>query len=420
MPNDKPMNTAKFTYPFAHSIHFLHSSDIRDLMKYAIRPGFISFAGGMPNNHLFPVDEVEKIYHRLPRSEKEVSFQYGPTQGYPPLIEVLRKYLSAKGIDFTGHELLITTGSLQAIYIVSHLFADPGDTILTENPSFIGSLTLFKSFKAHLHGVPMDDHGIRMDDLKKIYRRVTHQGEKVKFLYVIPNFHNPAGLIYSKERRRLLLDFIRENKLVLLEDDPYNELWFDPADRPLTVPMLSMAPRDLKQQIIYVGSFSKILGPGFRLGWMVVPKEVFPKAEILKQSLDACSPNLSQVIANAFMREGYLEPYLERIRPEYRLRRDITLEAIEKYFPPEVKYVRPKGGFYVWLELPDGANAQKVLDYALENNVVFVLGKSFDPARRSPTRFRLAYSNVDPQNIETGIRVIGEGIRKLLSRAKID
>ncbi len=412
-----------YIYPYANTVSFLQSSDIRDLMKYAIRDDFVSFAGGMPNNHLFPVAEVEKIYHRLPQRVKELSFQYGPTTGYPPLVETLKKYMETKGISFDTHDLMVTTGSLQAIYIFTQLFVNPGDTILTENPSFIGALTLFKSFQADLIGIPMDKDGIIPEKLEEQYRQAVEQGKNVKFLYVIPNFHNPAGLIYNKERRRFILDFIkldfiRKHDLLLLEDDAYNELYLNENDKELTTPVLAMADNEVKNQIAYAGSFSKIMGPGFRLGWLIVPKGMFSHAEIIKQSLDACSPNLSQVIAHAFMDQGYMDKYLERIRPEYRLRRDLTLQAVKKYFPPEVKYVEPRGGFYIWFELPEGSEAKKVLDYALENGVVFVLGHSFDPDRKRQNTFRLAYSNVNPEDIDKAVKIIAEGIKKRLGKAK--
>ena len=402
-----------FTYPFSETVNHLKSSDIRDLMKYAIDPRYISFAGGMPNNHLFPVDEVEEIYHNLPRDVKERAFQYGPTTGYPPLREAVKTYMESKGISFDTHDVMITTGSLQGIYIVSQLFLDPGDTVITETPSFIGALTLFKSFQVHAAGVPMDEHGILPGELERTYT----QYPDAKFLYLIPNFHNPGGLIYSRERRQQILDFIRRTGMLLLEDDAYNELWFDEGDKELTTPILSMADKETARQIVYAGTFSKIFGPGFRLGWLVLPKAIFNKAEIVKQSLDACSPNFSQVIADAFMRQGYMPRYMERIRPEYRLRRDKVLEAIEKYFPPGVKFVRPRGGFYIWIELPEGTEAAKVLDYALKNGVVFVLGKSFSPDDTLTSAFRIAYSNVDVDQIEPGIRVIGDGIRYAMEKA---
>ncbi len=410
------MKTDTFTYPYSDTVAHLHSSDIRDLMKYAIREDFISFAGGMPNNHLFPVDEVEKIYHRLPRHVKELSFQYGPTTGYPPLVETMKKYMESKGVDMSGHDLMITTGSLQAIYIVTQLFANPGDTIITENPSFIGALTLFKSFQVKLHGVSMDRDGIIPRDLEQTFSTARRNNEKIKFLYAIPNFHNPAGLIYSKERRQFLLDFIDKNNVLLLEDDAYNELYFSDLSKEKTTPVISMANESQRQKIIYAGTFSKILGPGFRLGWLVLPKEIFGKAEIVKQSLDACSPNLSQVIAHAFMEGGYMQDYLKRIRPEYKLRRDLTLEAVKKYFPPEVKFVEPEGGFYIWFELPPNTNAREVLEYAIDNGVVFVLGKSFDPAGKSQNTFRIAYSNVDPNDIWPGIKIIAEGIENAMRK----
>jgi len=404
-----------FTYPYSETVNHLKSSDIRDLMKYAIDPGYISFAGGMPNNHLFPVDEVEEIYHNLPRDVKERAFQYGPTTGYPPLLEQVKQYMRRKGISFDTHDVMITTGSLQGIYIISQLFLDPGDTVITETPSFIGALTLFKSFQVRTAGVPMDEHGVIPEALEQ----TAEANPGAKFLYLIPNFHNPGGLIYSRERREFILDFIRRHQLLLLEDDAYNELYFDEKDRELTTPVLSMADSETSRQIMYAGTFSKIFGPGFRLGWLILPKEIFPKAEIIKQSLDACSPNFSQVIAEAFMREGYMDRYLERIRPEYKLRRDKVLEAIAKYFPPGVRYVRPRGGFYIWIRLPDGVSAEKVLEYALNNGVVFVLGKSFAPDDSLTSAFRIAYSNVDLDQIEQGIRVIGEGIRHAMQTAGV-
>ncbi len=399
-------------YPFSRTVSHLHSSDIRDLMKYAVHPDYISFAGGMPNNHLFPVDEVEEIYHNLPREIKETAFQYGPTTGYPPLIKEVERYMLSKGISLEHHRIMITTGSLQGIYIVSQLFLDPGDTVITENPSFVGALTLFKSFQIRLREVPMDDQGVMPLQLEKVYREV----EKPKFLYVIPNFHNPAGLIYSKERREFLLDFIRKNKIILLEDDAYNELYFDEKSRLLTQPILAMSDEETSKQIIYAGTFSKIFGPGFRLGWLVLPEAIFNKAEIIKQSLDACSPNFSQVIATEFLKRGYMEKYLERIRPEYRLRRDLVLKAIEKYFPEGIKFVKPQGGFYIWIELPEKVQASDVLDYGLKNGIVFVLGKSFVPDGQSGNTFRIAYSNVDIDQIEKGIKVIGSGIRYAMKK----
>jgi len=403
-----------FTYPYSETVNHLKSSDIRDLMKYAIDPGYISFAGGMPNNHLFPVDEVEEIYRNLPRDIKERAFQYGPTTGYPPLREAVKHYMESKGISFDTHDVMITTGSLQGIYIVSQLFLDPGDTVITETPSFIGALTLFKSFQAHTVGVPMDESGILPEVLEETFQ----QFPSAKFLYLIPNFHNPGGLIYSPERRKFVLDFIRRKGLMLLEDDAYNELYYEEKDKRLTTPLLSMADAETSRQIMYAGTFSKIFGPGFRLGWLILPKEIFSKAEIIKQSLDACSPNFSQVIADSFMREGYMESYLERIRPEYKLRRDKVLEAVKKYFPEGVRYVKPRGGFYLWIELPEGVNAADVLDYAVSHGVVFVLGRSFSPDESLTSAFRIAYSNVDVDQIEPGIRVIAEGIEQAMQTAQ--
>ncbi len=389
---------------FSQSVQHIRSSEIRDLMKLATRPDVISFAGGMPNNDLFPIKEVDEIMQNLPAALKKTAFQYGPTAGYPPLIKSLKKYLKQKGLPVDTHRLMITTGSLQAINILGMEFIDPGDLVLTENPSFIGGIAVFKAFQAKLTGVPLQNDGIDLQVLQKII-----QSEKPKMLYVIPNFHNPGGVIYSLQKRKALLDLLSGSGILLLEDDAYNELYFSAKAKKQTKPIMSLDTTDV--EVVYTGSFSKILGPGFRLGWLLAPPSIYEKAQIIKQGIDACSPNFTQVIANEFMRQGYLSNYLDKIRIAYKQRRDQMAEALEKYMPKDVLWQKPEGGFYFWLKLPQNLDSTAILKDSIKKGAVFVTGKTFDPNGRQNNHMRLAFSNMQLNEIEPGIKIIADAIK---------
>jgi len=382
---------------FSQTVQHIRSSEIRELMKLANNPDIISFAGGMPNNNMFPVKEVDEIMKIMDPEEKKIAFQYGPTPGYPPLLKTLKEYLRKKNLPVDTHSLMITTGSSQAINILGMEFIDPGDVVLTENPSFIGGIAVFKAFQANIIGIPLQNDGIDLEALEKVLKK-----HKPKILYVIPNFHNPAGIIYSKEKRQKLLKILEGKGIVLLEDDAYNELYFDEIGKELTAPIMSMDYKDI--DIVYTGSFSKILGPGFRLGWMLAPPKIYEKAQIIKQSIDACSPNFTQVIANDFIKKGYLEQYLNVIRAEYASREKKMQAALKKYMPKEIKWTEPKGGFYFWLHLPETIDSTNVLKRSTQNGAVFVTGKTFDPYAKNNNNLRLAYSNMEKDEIEKGIK----------------
>jgi DNA-binding transcriptional MocR family regulator len=377
-------------------------------MKLAIRPDIISFAGGMPNNDLFPVKEVDKIILNMPSDLKKTAFQYGPTAGYPPLLETLKNYLRQKGLPVDTHKLMVTTGSLQAINILGMEFIDPGDLVLTETPSFIGGIAVFKAFQAKLMGIPLQSDGIDLDKLK-----IAIEQHRPKMLYVIPNFHNPAGIIYSLEKRQALLALLRDTGILLLEDDAYNELYYSPEAKSLTQPIMSMNTEGV--EMVYTGSFSKILGPGFRLGWLLASPEIYEKAQIIKQGIDACSPNFTQVIANEFMVQGYLEQYLNRIRKAYSERKELMQKALKKYMPEAVTWNEPQGGFYYWLKLPDYMDSTEILKESIDKGAVFVTGKTFDPNATQNNYIRLAFSNMSIDRIDEGIKIIADAIKLKMS-----
>ncbi|MCB0472297.1 MAG: PLP-dependent aminotransferase family protein [Flavobacteriaceae bacterium] len=402
-------------YAFSDAVNSRHSEDVKLLMKQSSGKQLISFAGGMPNNDLFPVKDIDAIYNTLPVATKKLCFQYGPTFGYPPLIQTLESRLMAKGLEFRNNRILITTGSLQAISIITQEFVNPGDIILTENPCFVGALTVFETYGAEIHGIPIDKDGIDIAALKK---KIASLERRPKFLYVTPNYHNPAGIIYSPERKKALLEVLAGTGIILLEDDAYSDLYFEEDEKYLTRSMKSMAVSGV--EIIYTGSFSKILGPGFRLGYMVASPEIFEKAETIKQALDACTSNFMQILANEFVAQNKLDPYLEFLRKEYKERKELLQENLVKYMPEEISWNEPKGGFYIWLKLPANISSTDIFKESVKEGVVFVTGRTFDPASVKDDRLRLAFSNMPKTDIEKGVKILAAAIRKVMERAVIN
>ncbi len=397
-------------YNYSTSAQSMRSSAIRELMKLAADPSIISFAGGMPNNQLFPCEIVEELYHSLPLAEKQAAFQYGPTPGYPPLLEALKEYLRSRGLPVDTNELMVTSGAMQAISIISKVFVDTGDTVITEYPCFIGAVAAFKSHGANIAGVPIDNDGMDCDQFRTALSRDT---KRVKLVYLSPYFHNPAGIIYSQERKDAVAALLAEHQVVLLEDDPYCELYFDEADKPLTTPLKATA--DSRFPICYVGSFSKIMGPGMRLGYILAPPEITEKCALAKQSMDSCSATYTQVLAKAFLAENQLAPYVEKLRPVYKRRADIMLNALDEHMPREgISWTRPKGGFYVWVTLPEHMDSTDVFKKSLEKGTAFVVGSAFDPQGVKNNCFRLAFSHTPEERIAEGVEKVAHAVKELL------
>ena len=396
---------------FANSVSSLSSSEIRDLMSLATAPDMISFAGGMPGNDLFPLEEIDSIYHSLTVSEKQAALQYGPTTGLPSLLESLSGYLEARGLPVKKNRLIITTGSLQAIHILARALIDPGDQVVVESPSFIGALSAFRACQAELLSIPLQEDGMDTDQLQKMLER---SQPKPKFLYYAPNFHNPAGIIYSRKVKQEMIALLKDQDIPIIEDDVYSDIWFHEEDLPELTLIKAMDPEGI--DVCFTGSFSKIVGPGLRLGWMLVPEEIFRKCELIKQSIDACSPSLSQVIADKFIRSGAIFSYTQRVREEYRRRGLAMIDALEQHLPSYVTFVRPRGGFYTWLQLPHGTDATAILRKAIEKGVVFVTGKTFDPDGVKNDQMRVSFCNTDVETIGRGIPIIADAIREVCGR----
>ncbi|MBD3384766.1 aminotransferase class I/II-fold pyridoxal phosphate-dependent enzyme [candidate division KSB1 bacterium] len=395
---------------FSSSANALRSSEIRRLLSLATRPDIISFAGGMPNNDLFPIKELDDIYKSLSDDLKKTGFQYGPTPGYPPLLESVKAYLKRKGLNVENNELIITTGSLQAIYLIAKVFIDPQETIITEDPCFIGAVAAFKSFQANIHGISLDENGI---DIALLQQALDNPELTSKILYITPYFHNPAGIIYSQDRKNELIETLQNRDIILLEDDAYGELYFDEEDKELTTPIKSVADEVLS--ICYTGSFSKIFGPGMRLGWLLAPREIIEKCSLAKQGIDACTPTFTQIMANEFLMQNKLSGYVSMLRKRYAQRCKKTLAAMDQHMPEYCRWTRPKGGFYIWVTMPEHMDATKVLEKAIDRGAVFVIGSAFDPQGENNHHFRISFSHVDEDKIEQGIEMIAAAIQSVYS-----
>jgi DNA-binding transcriptional MocR family regulator len=399
-------------------------------MKLAADPSIISFAGGMPSNGLFPTDTVDELYASLPLAVKQAGFQYGPTAGYPPLLDAFREYLRPRGLPVDDCGLMITTGGQQALNLVTEVLVDPGDAIITEYPSFIGAIATFNAHRADLHDIPMDDGGILLEPLAAKLESIP--AERLKLVYLNPCFHNPAGILYTNERKRQVLELLGKHDVCLLEDDPYSELFFDDDDRQDTAAMASMVAQRAAMPstaeavpmaaraagsvpVCYVGTLAKTLGPGMRIGWILAPHEIIEKCELAKQSLDACTSTFTQVLAHAYISQGKLPAYVEKVRPIYARRARLMLDALDAHMPEGVSWTTPRGGFYVWVTLPEAIDASDVFEACLERGAAFVIGSAFDPQGTRNNTIRLAFSHTPEEKIAEGTRIVCEAVAKLMS-----
>ncbi len=394
---------------FSTSASSMRSSAIRELMSLASKPDIISFSGGMPNNDLLPVQEIDEIYNSLSPAVKKQALQYGPTGGYPPFLESLKAFLKEKGLPVEDNGLIVTTGSMQAISILSKIFIDPGDRVITEYPAFIGAISAFKSFQADFETISLDDDGANIQELENI---LNSSKPLPKFVYITPYFHNPAGILYSKQRRQELMQTLKGHDIIVIEDDAYGELYFDEKDKELTVPIKATGPETVP--ICYTSSFSKYIGPGLRIGWLLAPNEIIEKCDLAKQSLDACTSTLSQVLAHEFLVQNRLPDYLERLRRAYKKRSELMLDALDAVMPEGVTWTHPKGGFYIWVTLPEQLNAMEILKKTIDKGAVFVVGNTFDPLGERNNCMRISFCNTPEDKIAHGVELVAESIKSFL------
>jgi len=388
----------------------MKGSEIRRLFKISMRPGVISFAGGLPDPGSFPSGKVAEVLGPLLRSKGEILLQYGPARGDGELVELIAERMARKGMDVSPGDILITSGAQQALDISGKLFINPGDVVIVENPSFIGALGAFRNYQARLVGTDMDEHGMVVEKLDELLQDLKDDGAPVKFIYTIPNFHNPTGITMSRERREKLIELCERYDLILIEDDAYGDLWFE-GDPGMYRPIKSM---DGDGRVIYAGSFSKIISPGIRLGWVAASKEIADRFEMAKQMMDVCPSPLIQAIATELLKGGYLEGHIARLRDIYRSRRDAMLSALERHMPEGIGWTRPRGGFYIWVTLPEGMDALELFDKALDNGVAYVIGSAFYADESGRNTFRISYCHETEDVIEEGIARLGRAVKEMM------
>ncbi|MDP2317870.1 MAG: PLP-dependent aminotransferase family protein [Acidobacteriota bacterium] len=372
-------------------------------------PGLISLAAGYPAPEVFPWDDLQSITADLLAKRDGNTLQYGATRGYRPLIEqLLAKTLHDRGIGGTFEDVVITTGSQQGLDLVGRVLIDPGDIILVELPTYSGAIAAFHNLQGRFAGVPQDAEGMNLAALDAAVAAVKANGQRAKFIYVTPNFQNPAGLLMSRARRLALLEAARRHDLVILEDDPYGSIYFeDVATAADTRPIKA---DDTDGRVVYLGSFSKVLVPGLRVAWMVAPREIAQKVELAKQAADICSSVFDQRIVHGAMDRGVVDRIAPGLRAHYQAKRTVMEQALQSSLAGRVKWTSPRGGFFLWIELPAGVDDRKLFDRALKHKVSFVLGSSFFVDGQGHGFARLAFSGISHEQITEGITRLAAAI----------
>ncbi len=387
---------------YAKRMEQLTQSDIGDLLKLIAQPDIISFAGGLPAAELFPVEQLRQACDAVLDQIGQVACQYSSTEGFPALREKIAQRMKDKNnIETDADHILITSGSQQGLDFAGRVFLDKGDVVLMESPSYLGAINAFKGCEPTFLEVPTDDGGMNVEALEKILSTT----ENVKMIYVIPDFQNPTGRTWTLERRQKFMEVVNRYEIPVIEDNPYGELRFEND----TLPALkSMDPKGL---VVYLGTFSKILVPGYRLGWVCASDEILSMFNFIKQGADLQTPTVTQLEVNQFMEMFDLDEHVDVIRETYRHRRDVMMEAMETYFPKEVKFTHPDGGLFTWVELPDYINSRDMAVQCLEKKVAYVPGDSFFPNGGKYICFRMNYSGMPDDKIVAGIQAIAEVIR---------
>ena len=351
------------------------SSAIRELLKLSERPGLISFAGGLPAAEVFPVQRFQEACQKVLATNAGPALQYGATEGYEPLREMIARHMARYAILATVENVLVTSGSQQALYLIGKLLINSGDRVLVEAPTYLGALQAFNGYGAQYLSVPIDDDGLRTELLEASLRLGP------KFMYILPNFQNPAGVTLSQERRHQLIGLADKYGIPIVEDDPYGQLRYEGEH---LAPLVVLDRENLRRDngfsignVIYLSTFSKTLAPGLRLGWIVAPPKIISKLVQLKQAADLHTSTFGQCVAFEVARGGFLDQHVKLIRGVYRERRDVMLQALKEFFPPEVTWTRPQGGLFLWVTLPEGMDSQSLFTSALAENVAFVPGDSF-------------------------------------------
>ena len=388
----------------------MKSSAIRELLKLTQDPDIISFAGGLPAPDFFPLREVEEACRYIIREDGAEALQYSMTEGYPPLKEYLSNAMHKYGVPARPDNVLLTNGSQQALDLIGKILIDPGDYVLTGRPTYLGAIQAWNAYQARYHTVRLDDQGMVVDEIEHAYEKViADSGKPPRFIYVLPNFHNPAGTTLSRERREQLADIATKLDLPVVEDDPYGQLRYEGEDLP---PICTYIP----ERTIYLGTFSKTLAPGLRLGWIVCPEELMKHFVQAKQGADLHTGTFTQYVANDICQRGFLKQHVKKLCAAYRERRDTMLDALAEFWPDACCWTHPDGGLFLWAQVPEGIDTMDFLGQALEEKVAYVPGVNFYPNEDGGfNAMRLNFSYCSEDTIVEGTRRLGVALKKAIS-----
>jgi 2-aminoadipate transaminase len=402
-------------YRYAHRTQRMGSSVIRELLKLTEQPDIISFAGGLPAPEVFPVKEFQAACNAVLEKDGAQALQYSTTEGYLPLREMIARHNARYSVEVTADNILITSGSQQALDFIGRLFINRGDYIVVESPTYLGALQAWNAYGAQYISIPMDEDGMIVGELESALRKGP------KFIYVLPNFQNPSGSTLSLERRKKLVELADKYGVPIVEDDPYGQLRYEGEHIPSVVYLDSQfrGPNGghYSGNVIYLSTFSKLLAPGLRLAWVIAPPEVIRKLVMAKQAADLHTSSFNQYVAHEVGKGGFLDEHVKVIRATYKQRRDVMLEMMEEMFPPEVSWTHPHGGMFLWGILPEGMDAANALKIAIERKVAFVPGASFHANGGGANTMRINFSYSRPDTIREGITRMGSVLKELIHKS---
>jgi len=388
------------TQRFAHRAELMQASEIRALFAVASRPEIVSLAGGMPNLSALPMEMMADVVEKLIKENGAEALQYGSGQGHPKLREQICDVMALEGIRAHPDDIIVTTGSQQALDLISRIFINPGDVVLVEAPSYVGALGTFKQYEANVVHVAMDEQGIVPEALRAAIAAARKAGQDIKFLYLIPNYQNPAGVLLPADRRTEILEICADEKIFIVEDNPYGLLGFDkPSPN-------AMRAQD-SENVIYLGSFSKTIAPGFRVGWTLVPQSLKEKLVIAAESSILCPSNFTQLSISGYLADQPWRDQIASFCKLYKVRRDAMLESLEQYFPGSATWTKPSGGFYVWVTLPPEIDTTALMPKAIAAKVAYVPGTAFYADGFGSWSMRLAYCYPTPERIREGVKALG-------------
>lgn len=389
---------------FSNAFKTLKGNIIRELYKYTNQPGFISFAGGNPSPLTFPNEDLADIAAQILREKSTACLQYGVSDGYLPLRQYVADTMTAESVPSKVENVVITSGSQQCMDLLAKAVINPGDRVLVESPTYVAALKIFSIYQANVVPLDSDDNGIIPEALEQELER-----GPVKLIYLIPNFQNPAGMTLPYDRRKKVMEIIQKHNVILIEDDPYGKLRYDGE------PVPHLKSMDTQQQVVYLGSFSKVIAPGLRVSYAVCDPKIAQKIVLGKQNNDMHTATLNQMIVHEYCSRGLLEPHIAASCRLYAGKRDLLISMMEKYFPENMRWIRPEGGMFLWSRLPEGYSSMKLLNYVIPAKVAYVPGDSFFADGRGINTMRLNFANAADEMVEPGIRLLGEQIDRYLS-----